>query len=72
MFSKIELRSGYHHVRMKEEDIHKTCLRTRYGHDEFVVVPFGPTNSHAMFIGLIKNVLHPYLEKFASVFVDDI
>ena len=72
MFSKIDMRSGYHQVRIKEGDIYKTDFRTRYGHYGFVVVPFGLNNSPATLIYLMNSVLCPYLEGFVIVFIDDI
>jgi len=72
MFSKIDLRSGYPKVCTKEEDNYKTSCRFRYGNYEFVFVPFGLTNSLTTFMCLINSVLHPYLDNFFVLFIDDI
>ena len=72
MFSKIDMRSGYHQLCIKEEIIYKISFRNRYGSYEFVVVPFGLNNAPTTFMCLMNCVLCPYLDKFVIVFIDDI
>jgi hypothetical protein len=72
VFSKIDLRSRYHQLWIKEDDVPKTTFKMRFGHYEFTILPFGLTNAPGVFMSLMNGVFHEYLDKFVQVFIDDI
>jgi hypothetical protein len=72
VFSKIDLRSGYHQLQIKEDDVPKTTFKMRFGHYEFTILPFGLTNAPGVFMSLMNGVFREYLDKFIQVFIDNI
>jgi len=72
VFSKIDLRSGYHQILVKADDVQKTVFRSRYGHYEYVVMPFGVTNAPTVFMDYMNRIFRPFLDKFVVVFINDI
>jgi len=72
VFSKIDLRLGYHQILVKADDVQKTTFRSRYGHYKYVVMPFGVTNAPAVFMDYMNRIFRPFLDKFIVVFIDDI
>ena len=72
VFSKLDLQSGYHQLKVKKENIQKTTFRTRYDHYEFLVMPFRVTNASTVFMDSMNQVFSPYLDQFVVAFIDDI
>jgi len=72
MFSKIDLRSGYHQILVKADDVQKTAFRSRYGHYKYMVMPFGVTNAPAVSMDYMNRIFRLFLDKFVVVFIDDI
>ena len=72
IFSKLDLRQGYYQLRIKPEDVPKTVFNTIYGHYEFLVMPFGFSNTPAAFMDLMQRVFRSYLDQFIVIFIDDI
>ena len=72
VYSKIDLRTGYHHLRVRETDMTKTAFRMWYGHFEFIVMPFGLTNAPTTFMDIMHRIFQPHMGQFVVVFVDEI
>ena len=72
VYSKLDLRQGYYQLKIREVDISKIAFNSRYGHFEFVVMPYGLTNAPAAFMDLMHRVFRPYLDSFVVIFIDDI
>ena len=72
VFLKIDLWSGYHQILVKVDDVQKTAFRSRYGHYEYVVMPFGVTNAPTVFMDYMNRIFRSFLDKFVVVFIDDI
>ena len=72
VFSKIDLRPGYHQIKVKDEDIYKTAFIMHYGHYEYSVIPFGVTNASGVFMEYMNRIFHTYLDRFVVMFIDDI
>ena len=72
MFSKIDLRSGYHQILVKADDVKKMAFRSQYGHYEYMVMPFGVTNAPTVFMDYMNRMFQPFIDKFVVIFIDDI